>query len=243
MWSLGVVAAIMLTASLDIGDIIPKLNRLSQDALDQALKQDILQPCLKVSKNGKTFVWKCLQIFPETRLTALEAGCHDWLCTPEKHLLFFQQLDQRILGNWKAPTELKPMPIQLPSVLLGPLTKVQDAEAFFKAYSSLSRHYPLLQTEFSQYFRSEILDSNPKGVVGEKKLPTIAESTIMKGTPKTTTSSEDSSEETRSNSRVSSGNDLPRRHNYDLGIQKRKHPEEECHNTKRQVMRRQAKDL
>lgn len=164
----------MLTASLDIGNIISKFNRSSQDALEKSLKHDIFQPILKLSKNSKMFVWQCLQISVENRLTVLEAGCHDWLCTPEKHLEFFQQLDRKILGDWKAPTELKPMPMQLPSVLLSSLTRGRGQEDLFKEYSNLSRHYPQLQTELSKYFRSSTLNSMSNDVVREGKLPTKA---------------------------------------------------------------------
>ncbi|KAG8414993.1 hypothetical protein J3458_008880 [Metarhizium acridum] len=175
IWSLGIVAIIMLTAGLGIENIIPKFNRYTQTVLDRTLKQDIFQPCLKLSKNSKTFVWQCLQISPKVRISGLEAVCHDWLCTPEKHLLFFQQLDHKILGSWKAPVKLNPMPLQLPSVLMGALVQARGQEELFKAYSDLSRHYPLLQTEFSKYFGTATLKNKLKEVVRERNLSTKAE--------------------------------------------------------------------
>ncbi|KID69655.1 Protein kinase-like domain protein, partial [Metarhizium hybridum] len=175
IWSLGIVAIIMLTAGLGIENIIPKFNRYTQTVLDRTLKQDIFQPCLKLSKNSKIFIWQCLQISPKARISGLEAVCHDWLCTPEKHLLFFQQLDHKILGSWKAPVKLNPMPLQIPSVLMGALAQARGQEELFKAYADLSRHYPLLQTEFSKYFGKATLKNNLKEVVGERKLSTKAE--------------------------------------------------------------------
>ncbi|KID89255.1 Protein kinase-like domain protein [Metarhizium guizhouense ARSEF 977] len=157
IWSLGIVAIIMLTAGLGIENIIPKFNRYTQTVLDRTLKQDIFQPCLKLSKNSKTFIWQCLQISPKARISGLEA------------------LDHKILGSWKAPVKLNPMPLQLPSVLMGALAQARGQEELFKAYSDLSRHYPLLQTEFSKYFGKATLKNNSKEVVGERKLSTKAE--------------------------------------------------------------------
>ncbi|KHO00747.1 uncharacterized protein MAM_01525 [Metarhizium album ARSEF 1941] len=142
----------MMTASLDIENILPKFNRYTQALLDRTLKHDVFQPCLKLSKNSEKFVWQCLQVSPKARISGLEAACHDWLCTPEKHLAFFQQLDHKILGSWKAPAKLNPMPLQLPSVLMGVLAQERDQEELLKAYATLSQRYHLLQTEFSRYF-------------------------------------------------------------------------------------------
>ncbi|EFY88907.1 serine/threonine protein kinase, putative [Metarhizium acridum CQMa 102] len=157
IWSLGIVAIIMLTAGLGIENIIPKFNRYTQTVLDRTLKQDIFQPCLKLSKNSKTFVWQCLQISPKVRISGLEA------------------LDHKILGSWKAPVKLNPMPLQLPSVLMGALVQARGQEELFKAYSDLSRHYPLLQTEFSKYFGTATLKNKLKEVVRERNLSTKAE--------------------------------------------------------------------
>ncbi|KFG82145.1 calcium/calmodulin-dependent protein kinase IG [Metarhizium anisopliae] len=157
IWSLGIVAIIMLTAGLGIENIIPKFNRYTQTVLDRTLKQDIFQPCLKLSKNSKIFIWQCLQISPKARISGLEA------------------LDHKILGSWKAPVKLNPMPLQIPSVLMGALAQARGQEELFKAYADLSRHYPLLQTEFSKYFGKATLKNNLKEVVGERKLSTKAE--------------------------------------------------------------------
>lgn len=214
----------MLTASLDIGNLISKFNRSPQDVLDKSLKDDIFQPGLKLSRNSKTFVWQCLQISPENRMTVLEAGCHDWLCTPERHLEFFQQLDRKILGNWKAPIELKPMPMQLPSVLLSSLVRAQGQEELFKEYSNLSRHYPELQTELSKYFRSSMLRSRSNEVVREGKLPTKAEHPQPREVQATASSSQGVPESSGTGSTRSSRETVvSQKHAFPLGHYKRKH--------------------
>jgi hypothetical protein len=234
----------MLTASLDIGDMIPKLNRYTQESLDKSLKFNIFQPCLKLSRNCKIFVWQCLQIPPEGRMEAREAACHGWLCTPEKHLKFFQELDRRILHSWKAPTEMRAMPLQLPSVVLQSLAPLRDQEALFKAYSNLSRHYPLLQTEFSNHFRASVLNNKSVEVVGEDKLSTKAKFEQLrapdsKGSSTTLSSSNDpESLETHSSS-PQEADDL-QKHSPEMGNTKRKRADVVLRSAKAQSVRRRT---
>ncbi|KAG6005458.1 hypothetical protein E4U21_007927 [Claviceps maximensis] len=168
MWAVGIVTAIMLTASLETDAAIAKLCQSNQDIILHYLKCDIFRSGsgLKLSKNSKTFVWQCLQRSPKDRLTVLEAECHDWLCTPERHLQFFEQLDRKVIGEWKLPTELSPMPLQLPSVLMSSLGADQDQDELFKSYLSLARRHPLLQTEFSHHFRNSLFKiETPRAVL------------------------------------------------------------------------------
>ncbi|KAG6005010.1 hypothetical protein E4U43_000637 [Claviceps pusilla] len=136
MWAVGIVTAIMLTASLETDGVIAKLCRSNQDVILHYLKCDIFRPDLKLSKNSKMFVWQCLQRSPQKRLSVLEAECHDWLCTPEEHLQFFKQLDRKVLCEWKIQTELSPMPLQLPSVLMSSMDVERDQNELFKSYLS-----------------------------------------------------------------------------------------------------------
>ncbi|KAG6080879.1 hypothetical protein E4U15_003130 [Claviceps sp. LM218 group G6] len=154
MWAVGIVTAIMLTASSETDEVIAKLCQSSQDIILQYLRCNIFRPDLKLSKNSKKFVWQCLQRHPQDRLTAFEAECHDWLCTPVEHLRFFKQLDRRVLGDWKVQEEFSPLPLQLPSVLMSSLAAEQDQDELFKSYLCLARRHPLLQSEFPQYLRN-----------------------------------------------------------------------------------------
>ncbi|KAG5950817.1 hypothetical protein E4U53_004343 [Claviceps sorghi] len=169
MWAVGIVTTIMLTASLETDEVIAKLCQSSQDNILDYLKRDIFRPDLKLSKNSKLFVWQCLQISPQVRLTVRQAECHDWLCTPEEHLQFFKQLDRRILGEWKVPKEVSPMPLQLPSVLMSSLSAEQDQHELFKSYLSMAGRHPLLQTEFSHYFQNLLLQIETQRVVPDSQ--------------------------------------------------------------------------
>lgn len=153
----------MLAASIDFD--ISTLTQLKQDELDKTLKFDVFKSCLKLSKNGKIFVWKCLQISPKDRLTVIEAGCHDWLCTPEKHLEFFTKLDRRILADWHPPKYLQPMPLQIPSVLLQQDSS-EDLEIFWGDRISVTSKESQYEMVISQHFGSSLPPerSNVEGV-------------------------------------------------------------------------------
>lgn len=173
MWAVGIVTTIMLTASLEIDGVISKLCQSDQDTILQYLKCNIFPPDLKLSKNSKTFVWQCLQRLPQDRLTVLEGECHDWLCTPDEHLRFFEQLDRKVLGEWKVQAEVSPMPLQLPSVLMGSLAADQDQDELFNSYLSLARRHPLLQMEFSHHFRNFLHEKESQIVVRDSQLSTV----------------------------------------------------------------------
>ncbi|KAK2605996.1 hypothetical protein QQS21_003622 [Conoideocrella luteorostrata] len=175
MWSLGVVTTVMLSAGLDIEDAITGISRCDQDTLLERLQQHIFPPSLKLSQNGKAFVWQCLQVSPQDRMTVFEAQWHDWMRTPESHLQFFERLDQNILGDWQARAEASPMPLQLPSVLMSSLNETQDQDKLLKSYARLSHRYPLLQTEFSNYFRPSMPEYESQTGVCDGQLHSIAE--------------------------------------------------------------------
>lgn len=67
----------------------------------------------KRSSNSQRFALACLQLTPINRITAAEAECHDWFCTPQKHFELFQQLDQRCVEDVSDNAQLKPMPWDL----------------------------------------------------------------------------------------------------------------------------------
>lgn len=92
------------------------MNRLNQDELKDLLSENFSNLNHELSFNAKNFIWKCLQTMPSMRMTAFDAECHDWLCTPDKHLSFFQELDRRMLGDWKHQEELRPLPFEIPDV-------------------------------------------------------------------------------------------------------------------------------
>lgn len=163
LWSVGIIATVMLTAGLDIEEAVAKLSSCDQDTILQVLKRDIFQPRLKLSKDSMTFAWQCLQTSPKDRLTALEAECHDWLCTPEEHLAFFEKLDRRMLENWQAPMELSPLPLRLPSVLQNVPCKPQDQVEHPQGVACLGRRYPLRE--------AEVCNPNPSDTAKEEKLP------------------------------------------------------------------------
>ncbi|KAG5981247.1 hypothetical protein E4U55_003140 [Claviceps digitariae] len=169
MWAVGIVTAIMLTASLETDGVIAKLCQSNQDIILHYLKCDIFRPDLKLSKNSKIFVWQCLQRSPPDRLTAPEAECHDWLCTPEEHLQFFKQLDRKILGEWKVKSELSPMPLQLPSVLMSSLGAGQDQDELFKSFLGLAHRHPLLQTELLYQFRNLVSKTETQRVAPDSQ--------------------------------------------------------------------------
>lgn len=90
---------------------------MDQSSLEMAVKTMIQGVSLKFSSNSQRFVLACLQLTPINRITAAEAECHDWFCTPQKHFEFFQQLDQRVSEEAVSDnTQLKPMPWDLASL-------------------------------------------------------------------------------------------------------------------------------
>ncbi|KAL7788320.1 kinase-like domain-containing protein [Trichoderma ceciliae] len=113
VWSLGLVALRLLTYDVES---FGSLSRMDQQSLEQVVKGMIKEVSPKRSSNSQRFVLACLQLTPINRITAAEAECHDWFCTPQKHFEFFQQLDQRCLTDLGDNTQLKPMPWDLASL-------------------------------------------------------------------------------------------------------------------------------
>ncbi|PNY29343.1 Protein kinase-like domain protein [Tolypocladium capitatum] len=114
MWSLGIVTLALLTRHMDVG--LEALDRVEQHVLDVFLDVSVFDEPGQFSSDSEQFVWRCLQVLPSDRMDAAEAQCHNWLCTPENHLERFQELDRRTMGDWKAQTQLSPMPYELPDV-------------------------------------------------------------------------------------------------------------------------------
>ncbi|PTB67847.1 kinase-like protein [Trichoderma citrinoviride] len=114
MWSLGLVTLRMLTFDVEC---FGSLTRMDQKSLEQMVNTMIEDISPKRSSNSQRFVLACLQLAPMNRITAAEAECHDWFCTPQKHFEFFQQLDQRCQTELTDDdTHLKPMPWDLASL-------------------------------------------------------------------------------------------------------------------------------
>ncbi|UKZ71791.1 uncharacterized protein TrAtP1_012735 [Trichoderma atroviride] len=114
MWSLGLVTLRLLT--LD-AEGFGSLTRMDQPSLEKVVKAIIQAVSPKLSSNSLRFALACLQLTPVNRITAAEAECHDWFCTPQKHFEFFQQFDRRCFeGAASDNAQLKPMPWDLASL-------------------------------------------------------------------------------------------------------------------------------
>ncbi|KAM0255770.1 hypothetical protein ACHAQJ_005440 [Trichoderma viride] len=113
VWSLGLVALRLLTYDVES---FGSLTRMDQQSLEQVVKTMVQEVSPKRSSNSQRFVLACLQLIPIHRITAAEAECHDWFCTPQKHFEFFQQLDQRCLTDLSDDIQLQPMPWDLASL-------------------------------------------------------------------------------------------------------------------------------
>ncbi|KAL7918935.1 kinase-like domain-containing protein [Trichoderma austrokoningii] len=114
VWSLGVVALRLLILDAEGSG---SLTRMDQASLEKAVKAMIQAVSPEPSSNSLRFVLACLQLTPINRITAAEAECHDWFCTPQKHFEFFQRLDQRSFEEAMSDsTQLKPMPWDLASL-------------------------------------------------------------------------------------------------------------------------------
>ncbi|KAJ2967147.1 hypothetical protein NQ176_g9805 [Zarea fungicola] len=96
IWSLGVIS-ILLISGCGLGGI-DSLATMEQNSLCKTV-QDILSSCSKASVNGKSFIQDCMKVKPADRITARDAGCHDWFYTPLHHMEFFQQLDSRMAAQ------------------------------------------------------------------------------------------------------------------------------------------------
>lgn len=106
----------------------------------------------KRSSNSQRFTSACLQLTPVNRITAAEAECHDWFCTPQKHFEFFQQLDRRCLSDLGDDNQLKPMPWDLASLQSPSLPSAPTKSSTNGAHKSIRWSSPPC-TETSGYFR------------------------------------------------------------------------------------------
>ncbi|KAF4123165.1 STYKc [Geosmithia morbida] len=113
IWSLGVVALALIT-SVEV--IRGHLNLMGQQDLDRRLIRCFENASPRPTSNAQDFIVRCLRVAPEERLTATAAACHDWMCTPRKHLEFFRRFDERVISHWTPQSHLKPMPWELQSL-------------------------------------------------------------------------------------------------------------------------------
>lgn len=128
------------------------LTRIDQQSIEQMVKAMIKEVSPKRSSNSQRFALACLQLTPENRITAAEAECHDWFCTPQKHFEFFQQLDRRCLSDLGDDIQLKPMPWDLASLQFPPLPSAPTKLSTTSAHKSIRWSSPPC-TETSGYFR------------------------------------------------------------------------------------------
>ncbi|UNI21384.1 Non-specific serine/threonine protein kinase [Purpureocillium takamizusanense] len=115
IWSLGIIVHMMLSHNPDCCEA-SEVDEPDQENCDELQVGEALGKG-KFSRNCEHFVWRCLQVLPSDRMTAREAKCHDWLCKPERLCERFRELDRRTMADWKPPTQLRPMPMELPNVL------------------------------------------------------------------------------------------------------------------------------
>lgn len=113
IWSLGILVLAMLLGNTSIIDKMPKNE---QSTTSQYLVKKMSETVPAASSNAKDFVLQCVQILPCNRMSSKDADRHSWLCTPETHLQFFQQLDRRVTSNWKSENHIKPLPMDIPDV-------------------------------------------------------------------------------------------------------------------------------
>ncbi|VUC29019.1 unnamed protein product [Clonostachys rosea] len=120
IWSMGIVTLVLLVPLKD--DELSEFIRLDQEVLDEYISELNEKALSKRSSKSLDFVRRCLRIYPEERLTTALASSHSWLSTPEKHLRFFQQLDEKMLAEWQNQEQFRPMPLALEDPI-----PVQDA--------------------------------------------------------------------------------------------------------------------
>ncbi|KAK4068962.1 hypothetical protein Trihar35433_5541 [Trichoderma harzianum] len=149
VWSLGLVALRLLTSDVESFE---NLTRIDQQSIEQMVKAMIKEISPKLSSNSQRFTLACLQLTPVNRITAAEAECHDWFCTPQKHFEFFQQLDRRCLSDLGDDTQLKPMPWDLASLQSPPLPPAPTKLSTNSAHKSIRWSSPPC-TDTSGYFR------------------------------------------------------------------------------------------
>ncbi|KAH7001996.1 kinase-like domain-containing protein [Ilyonectria destructans] len=135
IWSLGIVALVLLASSSDPD--IEDINRLTQSDIEEYLKSTFAKMHKQPSRDGKNFLWCCLQTVPQARMSAIGAECHNWLCTPDKYLRFFQLLDNKMMSDWKPQDELKPMPWELPNLRSSP--KIAEKNSYNRTKVSLRK--------------------------------------------------------------------------------------------------------
>ncbi|KAK1247986.1 hypothetical protein MKX07_000874 [Trichoderma sp. CBMAI-0711] len=136
MWSLGLITLRMLTFDVDCFGSLARKNQVS---IEKMVKTMLVEVSPKRSPDGQNFVLGCLQLAPMNRMTAAEAERHDWFCTPQKHVEFFQRLDRRCQTELTDDdTHLRPMPWDLAS-----LQPLSPAATPAKASATTSRSGPL----------------------------------------------------------------------------------------------------
>lgn len=105
---------LLLVSGLEVE--IKDLNRMNQTDIQGYIVAMCEQMDKQPSNDGKEFLFDCLQTNPFSRMTARQAAKHDWLSRPAKHKQFFLFLDKKMMSEWDPHYELKPMPLELPSL-------------------------------------------------------------------------------------------------------------------------------
>lgn len=131
---------------------LENLARMDQQSLEQVVRAMIKQVSPKHSSNSQRFTLACLQLTPVNRITAAEAECHDWFCTPQKHFEFFQQLDRRCLSDLGDDAQLKPMPWDLANLQSPPFPSAPTKLFNTSAHKSIRWSSPPC-TETSGFIR------------------------------------------------------------------------------------------
>jgi len=109
-WALGIIAMLLLTADSPVES--PASRHSDQATIDLALAQLLLSGH-NVSEDGQNFVYHCLRVDPEERLSDGEAIRHPWFTRPAEDLRRFEACDQEALGGWKPRRHICPMMVDL----------------------------------------------------------------------------------------------------------------------------------
>lgn len=114
MWSLGMVVLALLSPVTNAE--LQDLSQMDQADLAESVNTIITKRNEIPSDNALSFVRNCLQVCPTRRLKTDDAARHAWLCTPTKHLEFFQRLDEKMMRSFQVQNEIRAIPWELPDV-------------------------------------------------------------------------------------------------------------------------------
>lgn len=184
MWSLGIVALLLLApyGDRDYAD----LTSMEQQELEISLKDEFFNPSSQCSPEAQKFVWECLRVQANARLTASQAARHAWLNSSPAHLKFFEKFDRKVRASWKDSAELNAMPWDIPCVLSRLGTRNADSKGSEEsAYFATPREATVSTDEEDDDEVSlvkVIPDPTPDGFTFQK--PTLPVKTIVRPTRK-----------------------------------------------------------